>query len=201
MKNKESGEKALFFQRLMAFLIDVLIVSLLTSFLSNPFVDNKKIEKLSEDVVNLVEKYGEKEIDTKKYVADYINISYDLAKENGKIVIIQILLGIGFYIIVPLYSNGQSVGKKLLKIRVVSENGELTSNQLVFRSFIANALLVDILSLMFLIFASRSMYFYLLAIFKLIQYIITFISIVLVIYSKKGLAIHDKLVHTRVVRC
>ena len=201
MKNKESGERALFFQRLMAFLIDVLIVSLLTSFISNPFVDNKKVEKISEDVVNLVEKYGNKEINTKKYVADYINISYDLAKENGKIVIIQILLGIGFYIIVPLYSNGQSVGKKILKIRVVSENGELTSNQLVFRSFIANALLVDILSLMFLIFASRSMYFYLLAIFKLIQYIITFISIILVIYSKKGLAIHDKLVHTRVVRC
>lgn len=201
MKNKESGEKALFFQRLMAFLIDVLIVTLLTSFLSSPFVNNKKIEKLSEDIVNLAEKYGNKEIDTKKYVADYVNVSYDLAKENGPVVIIQILLGIGFYIIVPLYSNGQSVGKKILKIKVISEDGELTSNQLVFRSFIANSLLVDILSLTFLIFTSRSMYFYLLAIFKLIQYIITFISIVLVIYSKKGLAIHDRIVHTRVVRC
>lgn len=201
MENKNSGEKALFFQRLMAFLIDSLIVILLTSFISGFFVNSKKVDKLSNDVIDLVEKYSKNQINTNKYIAEYVNLTYDLAQENGPIVIVEVLLGIGFYIIVPLYSSGQSIGKKLLKIKIISDNGELSSNQLVFRSFIANSLLVDILSLIFLLFVSKTMYFYLLGLFKMIQYIITVISILFVIYSKKGLAIHDKLVHTRVVRC
>lgn len=201
MENKNSGEKALFFQRLMAFLIDSLIVILLTSFISGFFVNSKKVDKLSNDVIDLVEKYSKNQINTNKYIAEYVNLTYDLAQENGPIVIVEVLLGIVFYIIVPLYSSGQSIGKKLLKIKIISDNGELSSNQLVFRSFIANSLLVDILSLIFLLFVSKTMYFYLLGLFKMIQYIITVISILFVIYSKKGLAIHDKLVHTRVVRC
>lgn len=201
MKKVKSEKKAVFFQRLIAFIIDLMIVSILASIISIPFIDSKKIDDLNEKSVDLVEKYSNKKVNTNEYVAEYINISYDLARESGPITIIELLVGISLYIILPLYYNGQTIGKKILKIRIKSDVGELTSNQLIFRAFIANSMLVNIISLFLMIFSSREIYFYCVGLFLLIQYIITFISIIMVMYTKNGLAIHDKLVHTRVVKC
>lgn len=199
MEKKNSGEKALFIQRLIAFLIDILIVTTLTSIIATPFVNDKKLNSLTDEANELVEKYLDKKITMNEYAAEYINVTYDIAKESGFLSVIQILLSIVLYVIFPLYCNGQTIGKKIMKIKIISD-GDLTSNQLVFRAFIANELLVDILILILLIFTSRSVYFYGLGIFKCIQYAITGISVLLVICTKDGLSIHDRLVHTKVIK-
>ena len=201
MKKTNNEEKALFLQRLLAFLIDLFIVTLLASFIATPFLNNKKVESLNDKSIKLVEKYNKKKINLNEYIAEYTNITYDLARESGPTTIIELLLGIVFYIIIPLYNDGRTIGKRIMKIKIKSCDGELTANQLIFRSFIANSMLVNIISLVLLIFTSRSIYFYVLGLFLIIQYIITIISIFMIMYTKKGLAIHDRLVNTKVVKC
>ena len=181
MEKSNTEEKVLFLQRLLAFLIDLFIVTMLASIIAGPFLNNKKIESLNNKSVKLVEKYNKKKINLNEYIAEYTNITYDLARETGPTTIIELLLGIVFYIIIPLYNDGKSIGKMVMKIKIKSNDGELTANQLIF--------------------TSRSVYFYCLGLFLIIQYVITFISVFMIMFTKCGLTIHDKLVNTKVVKC
>ena len=87
-----------------------------------------------------------------------------------------------------------------MKIRIKSDLKELTMNQMIFRSLIANTILLDIITFMFMLSNSRSVYFYGLTVFSTIQYIITIMSIFMVLIRKDGRSIHDLLAHTQVVR-
>ena len=198
--NREK-KKALFLQRFIAFLIDIFIVSFIVALISTPFVNSKKIESLNDKSYELIEKFRNKEIDTNEYVAEYLNISYDLSKSSGMITIINIVISLLYYVLFVLKNNGQTLGKKLLKIKIVSTDSELTTNQLIFRSFIANSILINFLSVMLLLCVSKSVYFYCYFSFSIIQYIITIISVFMIIYSKSGMSIHDRIAHTKVIKC
>lgn len=199
-ENIDNENKASFFSRLCAFIIDAVIVSMIASLFATPFVDSKKIEDLDNQALSIVEKFRNNEINMNEYVVEYSNISYDLARSNGVVSIITIIIGILYYVVFQLYNNGCTLGKKLLNIRVVSTAGELSMNQMIFRSFIANSLLLDILSMIFITFASKSNYFYGIELFSIIQYAIVIISVFMIMYGKQGLAIHDRLVHTKVIK-
>lgn len=198
--DKDGKKPALFLQRFIAFLIDVSIVVMLSSLISTPFVDTKRLDTLSNRATELVNNYKNEKVNTNEYVAEYINITYELAKNNGINTIIGVIIGLLLYVLFPLYNDGQTIGKKMLKIKMISDTGDLTVNQLILRSFIANSLLLNIISVLFIMLLSKSSYFYCYGMFSIIQYLITIVSIFLIIYSKKKCAVHDLLVHTQVVR-
>ena len=199
-KKNKSGEKALFIQRLIAYLIDSAIVVFLASLLSIPFVNDDKINELNNKSYELMERYKDNKISNNEYIVEYMNLSYDIAKNEGIVTLIGVIIGLVVFAIIPLYKNGQTLGKKLLKIKIVSGNGELTMNQLIFRSFVANSLLVDIISVVLIVISSKNNYFYCYGLFVIIQYIITAISVFMIMCSKEGRTIHDLLTNTKVVR-
>ena len=199
-KSSNDSEKALFVQRLCAYIIDLLLVSFVASLICTPFVDNKKIEDLNETANTVMEKYANEEISAEEYIVEYSNVAYDTARSTGINTIVTIIVCILYYVVFQLYNKGSTFGKQLLGIRVVSTNGDLSMNQMIFRTFIANSLLLNILSIAFITFASRDVYFGCVGLFSLVQYIITIVSLFMVMYSKNGLAIHDRLVHTKVIK-
>ena len=87
-----------------------------------------------------------------------------------------------------------------MKIRVVSDNGDLTMNQMIFRSFLANSLLIDIFIFIFMLFSSKYVFFYSSALLEFLQYLMIFISVIMIAYTQDGCALHDKIVHTKVIR-
>lgn len=202
MKKSNSGQKdkPLFFQRLVAFLIDVVIVSILSSLLATPFVNSKMTESLNDEAYGIIQKLRDENISTTQYVTDYMNVVYKLARANGLVSIITILLNIIMYVVIPLYYGGQTIGKKLLGIKIVADSTELNVNQLIYRSLIANSILLDLISVVLVITSSKSAYFYGLGMFTMIQYMVTLISIFMVMYSQDGRAVHDRLARTKVVK-
>lgn len=52
---KNNEEKAYFLQRLLAFIIDLVIVSTIVSIITFPFTSSKNIENLNEEANELVE--------------------------------------------------------------------------------------------------------------------------------------------------
>lgn len=199
VKCKE-GEKALFIQRLGAYIIDILLVSLIASFFTTPFIDMDKYKELSNKSMEISEKYMNKEIDFETFNIQYVDVSYKVARNTGLLVIITIALEILYYVVFQIYNNGQTLGKKLLKIKVVSDRGDLTMNQMIYRSFLSTTIILETLSVIFVLTGSRDAYFWGTGIVGMIMYAIIIASCFMVMYGKEGRAIHDKLAHTKVVR-
>ena len=63
MKTDKNEKKALFIQRLAAFILDIFIISSLASLISYPFVDVDSINNLNSSANEIVEKYNSGKID------------------------------------------------------------------------------------------------------------------------------------------
>ena len=200
MKTKKDNKKAYFVQRLIAFLIDILLVTVAASIVATPFINEKESKKLTDEANQLITQATKQEISTSEFADRNMDLSYSLARKNGFVSLITIVFNILYFVVFQLYNKGQTVGKQVMKIRVKSDLKELTMNQMIFRAFIANSILLDIITFMFMLSNSRSVYFYGLTVFSTIQYIITFMSIFMVLMRKDGRAVHDLLAHTQVVK-
>lgn len=191
-------DKVYFIQRLAAFLIDIVIVYVVASLIASPFIDYDKNLDYSNRITELQNSYINEEIDVNTFLVQYIDVSYKSAKNIGAYSIITIFLEILYFVVFQIYSNGQTFGKKLCKIKIKSEDGDLNMNQMIFRTFIADFILVDIIEFIFMLIGNKEVYFYGTMLFQCIQYLIVLISIVMI--SKNGYALHDKIAHTKVIK-
>ena len=191
--------KSSFTKRFAAYIIDLLVIYCIASLFSSPFLNQKVSDKLAKEMIEISDKYENGEITSNDYIISYSSISYKISRNTGIYSIITILFEIVYFVILQIRWDGQTLGKKLMKIKVVSDNGDLEVNQMIFRSFIANFILLNIISFVLMLFCTKSIYFYGIAIFEIIQYVICIISLFMVMYGKEGLSIHDKIAHTRVV--
>ena len=199
---KEKHEKALFIQRLLAFLLDVFLVSMVASFIVSPFLDLDSIQKLNDASTQVMESYTAFEIDASEYMNESMSISYELARKQGLMSFVIIFLNILYFVVFQIKNGGQTLGKQLLKIKVVDQdNKDLTMNQMIFRSLIINSILLDMISLAMVIFARQDVYFYGAAILSFIQMLIFLISGIKVMFGKERRGVHDLVAHTDVVQC
>lgn len=198
----EQFEKALFVQRFLAFLIDIVLVSVVASFISYPFLDMDSIQKLNESSIEVMENYTNGKIDEKEYFNESSTISYELARKQGVNTLVIIFLNILYFVVYQIKNNGQTLGKQILKIRVVdSSHGDLSMNQMIFRALIINSILLDMISFGVLIFANQSSYFYGVSFLMFIQFCILSVSTFMIMFGKNRRGLHDLVAHTDVVRC
>lgn len=191
-------KKASIFKRLGAYLIDYVLLVMLISIISYPFTDIKKTEELQSKSTEIIEKYQREEITTEQYIVEYSDVYYKLSRSNGIGTFITIIVYILYFIVFQFYNKGQTIGKKLLKIKVISDKGDLSMNQIMFRSLICNIILLNIINFGLMIFSSKVVYTSISTILSMIQYIILFISLILTT-TKEGKTIHDRIAHTRVI--
>ena len=198
---KAKGEKALFVQRFIAFLLDIFILSSIASLISYPFLDAKSIDKLNKNSSEVIGKYTTGEIDMDTYVDEVKGISYQLSQKQGVVSLVTLFLAVLYFIVYQYYNNGQTIGKKLMKIKVVSSTDkEITMDSFIFRSLIVNSILVDMISFAIVIFGNETAYFYGVAICGIIKYTLLLICGFMVMWSKSGLGLHDRIAHTTVVK-
>lgn len=199
-EKSEKPEKALFIQRFVAFLIDILLVSIAASIIAFPFLDNEALTKLDESSNEVVEKYLNQEIDEKVYFTESMNITYQISRKNGIFSLITIFLEVLYFVVYQFYNGGQTFGKKLMKIKVISIDKDITMNQMIFRSLLIDSILLDMIIFGFVVFASKGVYFYGTLMFELIQYTIIIVSCLMIMYGKKKRGLHDLISHTEVIK-
>ena len=200
-KQEVHYEKALFIQRLAAYILDIMIISVIVSLFSYPFLDNESIQKLDNQAMEVAEEYVAGDIESSDYISESISISYELARKNGVVTLITVFLNILYFIIYQLRKGGQTLGKMVMRIKVVSvDGGELGVNQMTFRSLIINSILVDMISFAILLFANDTVYFYGVGTLSMIQSVIIFASALMFMFGAKRQGIHDLVAHTEVVR-
>lgn len=200
IKQSNESKKALFIQRFIAYCIDIIIVSFVISIVALPFYNEKEMSKYEEKSNELVEKYTTNKISVEKFVFESVNVSYQMARSNGIISLVTIIFEILYFVVYQLYNGGQTLGKKLMKIKIVSTKGELTTNQVMFRALIINSIMLELISFGFMLFSSKEVYFFGVGIFDVIQSIVIIVSALLIMYTKKSRGIHDLVTHTEVLK-
>jgi uncharacterized RDD family membrane protein YckC len=193
-----------FFRRLGAYLIDVIIIMIVVSLFSRFLPNSDKIDALNNANSNLLTDYSEilqegdvdKINDFSALITDY---NYELTKlslyTNLSTIVLYILYFVGF----QGYNNGQTVGKRLLKIEIVDdEDNNPNFKQLLIRGIILYPMVLSLLDTMLIHVLSKSSYISCSNVIAYIQYALYFVCFITVVFTGRG--IHDKLAGTRVIK-
>lgn len=198
---KNNTNNAVFIQRLLAFLIDGFIITVVVSLIASPFINADAIQKINTDLLELVNKLQNSDISYITYAKEVSVLELQLAKLNGVTTIATLFVSILYFVVFQIYNRGQTIGKNLLKIKVISNDGELTMNQMIVRSLLINTVLLNMILLLTISFVNDPMqYMYIFGSFQSIQYLFVIVTSLMVMFRKDHVSLHDIITNTRVVK-
>lgn len=191
--------KSNFGKRLVAYILDAVIVSLIFSVLTMFIKESNNLINLNNQLNTISENFINKTITMKEYFNQYSSIEYLISKEMFLQNLFSLILMIGYFVILPYYYNGQTIGKKLMKIKIVKEDDKLTINDLALRSLLSNGIAMTFIELALIFLIKDTAYFITISILSFIQFLLVITSIFMILYRKDKKALHDIVCKTLVV--
>ncbi len=210
-------------RRFSAYLIDIIIVTLVSTFLTSNSYINKdykkyldtydeyttyyddyvesrnKIEEEKENITN--EEYDQKiqELDT-DYITNIMDYDYKLTKLSFVPNFINILCILLYFVVIQFYFGGITLGKKIMKLKVESNNGKnLTIFNYFVRCLVLNGVFFNIISMVYLLVLSKNSYFIYNELIYILNYITQLAIIFTCLFVKKNRGLHDIIANTVVV--
>jgi len=191
--------EAKFSKRLFAYIIDIAILSMVL-FLTNIIIPkSNEIKNINASLDVLNEQYLNQEISFKEYSNNYSDINYELDRQNIVYTIVNIVFVMVYFIVLPYFLNGQTIGKKLLKIKVVKQEGKLNITSLIIRNLVINGLAYMLITSLLLYTLPANIYFITTSILSVVQLTLMIVTTIGIIKNNNNLVIHDRLSHTKVV--
>lgn len=239
-------------KRVLAYSIDILIVLILASFITEIPIFNNNMDKYEKTYQEYQEKYDEyakylnlleekyqdseiteeeyneliskeiyQEIITSKYEdkkitkGEYNKIKEELNTEYSSIAkdyiyklnkqgifnsIITLSTTLLYFGIIQYFLKGQTIGKKILKLKIVSaSNKKLNIFNYILRTLVVNNILLNGISILFLLLATKTVYLQVDNILGMLVSISEAIIIFLVLTREDQRGLHDLLFNTKVV--
>lgn len=191
--------KSNFGKRLVAYILDAIIVSLIFSVLTMFIKESNNLINLNNQLNTISENFINKTITMKEYFNQFASVEYLINKEMFLQNLFSLILMIGYFVILPYYYNGQTIGKKMMKIKIIKEDDKLTINDLALRSLLANGIAMTFIELALIFLIKDTPYFITISIFSFIQFLLVITSIFMILYRKDKKALHDIVCKTLVV--
>lgn len=212
-------------KRFVAYAIDILIISLISSLITSNTLINKDYKKYMdtyEEYDKVVDKYevdrgaledaleyeaiSQDEYDVKleklndSFDKDNVNYNYKLIKLSLIATTISIFLILLYFVVVQYYFNGQTLGKRIMKLRVVSNNTKkLNILNYLIRSLILNSVLINTLSIIMVLVLSKSNYLIYNEIIYVVNYIVEMAIIFMMGFTKDNRGLQDYVANTKVI--
>lgn len=184
------------YKRLFAYAIDMLIVAVIASIfldipLINPYFD--KYIELSESMMQYISGNETLTIDT-------INqLQYDFVYYSFYTSIILIVVKIIYFILFQYLNKGQTIGKAIFKIQIVSDRRKLKFYQVLLSSLIVCNILTGTINLICLRLLNMNNYIQVSSIINYIEIFIVIANVILITFRKDAKGVHDLLSKTSVV--
>lgn len=192
--------KSVAFRRVTAFLIDIILITIITNLFVSFIPKSDKVKELYKEQNTIFEKYQKKEINAEEYITKSSDINYEISKENLYVKIIANVVIIGYFIIYQYKNDGKTAGKKLMKIKIVKSNdSKLTVNDITIRTLIINSLLTGMISMLLIIFLSKKTFIEVDNIINYVQGVILMVSLLMINLRKDQRGIHDLITNTKVI--
>jgi len=193
----------LFFKRLGAYFIDILIVTIISVSISSIKSINYQYDNynnLYNEMVDINEKYQNNEVEDEEYNKKLTNLSYKIEKNSTVTTVISIACIIGYFVIFAYSQNGRTIGKRVFKLQVIKNNeGNLSLINYFLRSLVLNNLFFTIVRLICIMVMSKSTYITSVNVLNNIQLIVQIIIVLSLLISKEGRGIHDYIAGTKVI--
>ena len=104
-----------------------------------------------------------------------------------------------YFVVIQYYFDGQTLGKKIMKLKVAANNKPLNILNYLLRSLILNEVLINMLSIFFIIILSKNNFLLYSKISYVITYVIELIIVFMIIFTKDNRGLHDMIANTKVV--
>ena len=194
--------KVSFKRRLMAYIIDLVLLSILVTLTLVIFPNDKKeIKQINNNINIITEDLLNDKIDNSQYLNMYAKYNYKLEKKQIKTNVLNLIYIIFLYILVPFFAGGQTIGKIVTKIKIVNEdNSDIQFNKLIIRSLFVNFLIYPIVTIPLIYLFSAKIYFILSLFLILIEFLLVLFTIFMVLYRHDRKGIHDILTKTKIIK-
>ena len=188
------------FKRIIAFVIDIVIVSLVVSLINllplDPYKDKYKdtYEKYNE----VVQKSTEDE--KNDYKDEIIELNYEVYKYRTYSSMFSATALILYFGVLPLVMNGQTLGKKIMKLRVVSNNEKkLNFWKYLIRIVILNNIWLSLINVGAVYVVSGVKFYYVTYVISMLSSLIYMLNLIMVMFRKDNRGLHDMVAGTKVI--
>lgn len=181
----------LVYKRLLAYIIDMIIITICLSLINIFLKDNDYIYQSR----FLNEQYSSNQIDFTSYKNEFIKLNYEMDKANIVVNISMVIIIIVFMVLIPYFKDGQTIGLKLMKLKITKD--KLTIKDLLIRNFIATGL-GHLILIFLLLLLNSNIYFVLINFLAFCQVLVVIINSFMISYSYKHLGLTDILTNSKV---
>lgn len=186
-----------FGKRFLAYLIDIIIISVVGSFIVS-FMPAQKVDTKAAN--KIVEEYKDKKITAKEYTKEVSKYTHKVEKVKFPSYIISFTLTFIYFCLLQYKLKGQTLGKRFMKIKVVTEEDkDVGVNSLIIRSLIINELAFNMLNMVSIYLFNDTMFTYTNSILTILNVTLLIICAFMVALKKEKRGIHDYLGKTKVV--
>ena len=202
------------YRRISAFLIDIFLVTFISTIFSsisyvNPFIGNYKV---AYDEYREIYKSESESVLTNPTIKNVVDYSNKMSKQIYKIDysmlfnnIYYLVFSFLYFVLFAYFTNGQTLGKKLFKLKVVRQDGEKVKlSNLMLRTLLSGSSIfmgvniIVIIQLLLLMIPQNQVYFYAILLSSMISYVIEIIGLVL-LFSKEHRSLDDIIGSTKVI--
>ena len=189
-------------KRIIAYLIDYLIITLISSALTYITFINPRYDEYietSQAYNEILQDYYDREIDANELTERTQELSYELNSNGYVYTIGSIVITFLYFSVFVYFTKGQTLGKKIMGIRIVSNKGkELKMHNYLIRTFILNGVIMNLLTLIAICF-KESTYLTIYTVASNFDMILMIIIFLMILFYKDGRGLHDILAGTKVI--
>ncbi len=190
-------------RRLVAYILDILLVSVIVTAFSYIKFLNPKFEeynKYSEEYESYIQELSMNNPTAVLSDEKATELAYNVSYFGVYTSIISLVITFLYFCIFQYYTNGKTLGKLVMGIEVTStDNDRLKLSQVIIRSAIVDSILTSSLSIICLLFLSKTQFLTYSRIIEFIDLGLVLLCIGIAVYRDDGVGLHDKLAHTRVI--
>lgn len=192
--------KATFTQRFIAYLLDIIFIAVIIGIINSAIPKTEKYEQLLKEQEKITEEYTKGKIEMSAYLKEVKALEYNIDKESYNTTLIGLVISIGYFIIFQYLNKGQTLGKKIMKIRIRKREGELKLLDIIIRTLIINSIFTTIICLIAILLVNEKNYYTIKTTVSSIETIFVMISAFMILYKKDKLGLHDMITKTEVMK-
>ena len=190
----------MFKKRFIAYIVDFLILSFCFFVVSIFIPVNDSVTNLNNELLGINNAFLEGTIDISSFIHQYSVVSYSIDRYMFLSTLISVALSVLYFVVFPLYNNGQSIGKRVLGLKIVNkDSSDICANSLLVRYLFMDGIGVSILSMCLIFVLKDFSYMASVSILMILQFIVVISSVFMIIYRRDFRSLPDLIAGTKVI--